>query len=266
MTTRDAVTESKMFALVTGTSSGIGAAVAKHLVGHGWDVVGIARRRAAIDHARYQHVALDLREISRAMTTITDRVGPLLADRSWDRIGLVNNAAFGETGVLERLEPGELASMFAVNSIMPISLMAFVASGSPRSSRIRVVNVSSGAAVRAFPGLTAYCSTKAALRMAGMVFGTELDARAASGAADVDGSTTGARDIAVLSYEPGIVDTPMQLAARSKSRDEFPSVELFQRFHSEGMLDPPEAPAAEIVEFLEADGHAHFTERRRGVS
>ena len=43
--------------------------------------------------------------------------------------------------------------------------------------------MSSGAGVEPFPGLGTYGSTKAALRLAGMVLAAELDMRAAGGAA-----------------------------------------------------------------------------------
>jgi hypothetical protein len=114
--------------------------------------------------------------------------------------------------------------------------------------------VSSGAAVRAFPGLGAYSSSKAALRMAGMVLSAELESGADPTAAN--------RDIAILSYEPGAVDTPMQAWARSQSADVLPSIDLFRRFAAEHSLVPPEAPAREIVAFLGGEGGPRFQERR----
>ena len=84
--------------------------------------------------------------------------------------------------------------------------------------------------------------------MAGMTVSAEID-----------------KDLAVLSYEPGVVDTEMQLATRSKSTEEFPWVDTFRRFHAEGMLVSPELPAADIVQFLESDASDRFVERRRGA-
>jgi len=91
--------------------------------------------------------------------------------------------------------------------------------------------------------------------MAGMAFAAELDSPLRS---------TATPDVAILSYEPGVVDTEMQLATRSKSQEEFPWVETFRGFAAQGALVAPAIPAAEIAEFLEAEGRAHFIERRRG--
>ncbi|MGH9885905.1 MAG: hypothetical protein ACREBE_10275, partial [bacterium] len=67
---------------------------------------------------------------------------------------------------------------------------------------------------------------------------------------------------ALLSYEPGLVDTAMQTHARSRPRSEMPWVGLFERFASEGRLVPAELPAKEIVRFLESDNQPTFSERR----
>ena len=71
-------------------------------------------------------------------------------------------------------------------------------------------------------------------------------------------------DAGILSYEPGIVDTEMQVSARSYSAAEFPWVATFENFQARGMLAPPEVPAKDIVAFLEAKQVAPFAESRLG--
>jgi benzil reductase ((S)-benzoin forming) len=233
---------SERLALVTGTSSGIGAAVARELLSRGWQVVGVARRKAKFD-GNYQHLALDLSDVGAATKAIERQLGARVAESGWQRIGLVNNAATGLAGRVQQLDAAELSRSFELNAVMPLWLMGFVLKHAKAPAR--VVNVSSGAAVRAFPGLAAYCASKAALRMAGMSVAAEVE-----------------KGMHILSYEPGVVDTEMQLATRSKSLEEFPWGETFRRFHAEGRLVRPELPAADIVEFLEADAGERFTERR----
>ena len=202
-------------AIVTGTSSGVGAATARALVDRGWTVVGAARRAAAIDHPNYTHVTIDLADV-RALPAAFER------------------------------------------AVAPVWLMGFIARRASRDTVLRIVNVSTGAAVTAFPGLAAYASSKAALRMAGQVVAAELDSpvRQAPGPADT----------AILSYQPGTVDTPMQTSARSIDPAEFPWAQMFRDFHARGLLVDPSVPAAEIVAFLESDSAPRLTERRLGAS
>jgi benzil reductase ((S)-benzoin forming) len=134
--------------------------------------------------------------------------------------------------------------------------MGFVSRHAPKSAAVRIVNLSSAAAVHAFAGLGAYGSSKAGLRMAGMVLAAEWESTVP------DAPTRS--NAAILSYEPGTVDTPMQEAARSYSKADFPWVGMFTAMHDRGVLVPPESPAAEIVAFAESDGLPTFTERRLG--
>jgi benzil reductase ((S)-benzoin forming) len=242
-------------AIVTGTSRGIGAEVATQLMARGWDVIGVARGHAAISDPRYRHLAFDLRDAQLLAQTFERELAPIVADAGWRRIGLVNNAAsVGALGPVEAVVPADFLAMAAVNCVAPAWLTGFVIRRASAHVALRIVNVSSGAAVTAFPGLADYCGTKAALRMIGMVTAAELDSPLRT--------TSAPADTAILSYEPGIVDTEMQVTARTKPLEDYPWGRMFRDFAANGVLAPPSAPAAEIVTFLEADGHPRFSERR----
>lgn len=232
------------FALITGTSSGIGLALARGLVERGWQVLGVSRRAPKIS-GNYEHLALDLADLATAAAPLESRLQGIFATPC-ERIGLVNNAADGTGNRVENLDAGDLVRYFALNAAAPLWLMGVVARLRPKGSAVRVVNVSSGAATRAIAGLSAYCSSKAALRMAGMTVAEEIDG-----------------DFSIVSYGPGVVDTAMQAAARSRKKEDFPSVDVFKGFHAEGRLAPPEAPAKEIIGFLESDLPEKFSERKR---
>ncbi|MFN2645538.1 MAG: SDR family NAD(P)-dependent oxidoreductase [Burkholderiales bacterium] len=232
-------------ALVTGTSSGIGEAVARALLGRRWQVIGVARRAPTIE-GRYRHLALDLADASTAAPTIERALAGAFAERGWERIGLINNAATALPGRVRDLEAAELARAFTLDIAMPLWLMGLVLRLKPAATLARVVNISSGAAHRAVPGLAAYCAAKAALRMAGMAVASELE-----------------EGMALFSYEPGVVDTEMQRTVREMPPKAFPSSSLFRQYHAEGRLVSPELPAADIVEFLESEGDERFLERRR---
>ena len=46
--------------VITGTRKGIGKEMAEHYLAEGWQVVGCSRGEGSIDHANYQHFALDV--------------------------------------------------------------------------------------------------------------------------------------------------------------------------------------------------------------
>lgn len=69
-------------------------------------------------------------------------------------------------------------------------------------------------------------------------------------------------DAAILSYGPGPVETAMQANARAQRVEDFPWVRHFLEFEAQGLVVTPDRPAAEIVEFLEIDGHPRFSEKR----
>ena len=246
---------SQTFALVTGTSSGVGAATARLLLDRGWFVVGVSRRAAEIDHANYHHLALDLADVDAVPLAIERHVAPMLTSKPWQRVGLVNNAARADLLMpFNRLQPRDLMAMLALNTVTPIWLMGFILRTTPAAAALRIANVSTGGAVKAFPGLAAYCTSKAALRMAGEVVATELDpARRVA---------PGPTDVAIFSYQPGTVDTRMQTEARTRDEHEFPWGQLFRDFHAKGMLVSPDRPAAEIVAFLESESAPLIEERR----
>lgn len=240
-------------AVVTGTSSGIGRAVGEELLRSAWRVVGISRRPGAIAASTYMHLRHDLGDPSGLVDRVEEAVTSVLDGQPVSRLALVNNAADPALlGTVARLDGTALPRVFTVNVAAPLSLMGWAVRRTTPDVPLRIVNVSSGAAVRPFPGLGAYGSSKAALRMAGMVLGSELDGEAET--------TDSRRDVTILSYSPGRVDTAMQAAARATPAGVFPLLETFHRWFHEGQLMSPGIPAREIRAYVEADGYPTFFE------
>ena len=238
-------------AIVTCTSSGIGAALAAALLGEGWDVLGISRRPVALADPRYAHRVADLGDVSALTGFIDAQLLPRLAAKPWSRVGLVNNAAsLGGLRLLAELPPEDLAGIYAINAVAPVALMGALLRSVPRATPLRIVNVSSGAAHHGIAGAGDYCSSKAALRLAGMSLAEELEP---------------GRDVAVFSYEPGVVETAMQVAARSASPDTFPAQPMFAGFKADGRLNAPEAVLGPMLDFLAGPAESRFVESRFGA-
>jgi NAD(P)-dependent dehydrogenase (short-subunit alcohol dehydrogenase family) len=242
-------------ALVTGTSSGIGEALARELLRRGWNVVGIARRTAAIVDPAYTHLQLDVGDLTTLASSLDTKLAPRVADPAITRLGLVNNAAMEALlGPISQLDAAAMLEVYAVNTGAPVLLMGWFQRHARHDQPLRIVNVSTGAAVAPFPGLGAYGNTKAALRMAGMIMAAELDA--ASSTSPTQPDTT------LLSFEPGVVDTPMQTNVRASSVETLPIVQIFKDFATNGALVHPALPARAIADYLDTDGHRRWEERR----
>jgi len=248
------MSSSNRIAIVTGTSSGIGAATAEILLREGWTVVGISRRNVEFTSAGYRHLQVDLADLDELSSTLDSEVAPLLENGDWKRIGLVNNAALaGELRTIEEIDPAGATAAYTVNVIAPLVLMGFVTRHAGPGAALRIVNVSTGAAIHPLPGASDYGGSKAALRLVSMTLASELGSEKRAG---------GPRgDFSVLSYAPGVVDTAMQVSLRSQSS---PWSELFAGFHRKGLLVPASGPATEMVGFLSGEAGAPFIERRFG--
>ncbi len=123
-------------AVVTGTTRGIGGAVAAGLIERGWHVEGIARHPAPIEHPRYRHILLDLEDSATLADTVERELGTLVADTRWRRVALVNNAAAGGVlGPVETIDPVALLRLSAVNWIAPTWLIGFVPASRPSGYR-----------------------------------------------------------------------------------------------------------------------------------
>lgn len=230
-------------AIVTGTSRGLGAAIARELLERDWDVWGVARGEAPadLDGPRYVHQRLDLGDLARLRDWVEDALGRDLAGVR--RVGVVNNA--GTVQPVAPLHEADLEAVhgaLVVNALAPTWLTARVLARFP-SVPVRVVDVSSGAATSPYPGWGAYCASKAALDMFGRVLATEVQETPAL--AD--------RDVRVVSYSPHVVATRMQEEVRASDPAAFPRRARFEALHAEGELIAPEGPAAEIATLLEAD-------------
>ncbi len=101
-----------MQALVTGTSSGIGEAVAKRLLSEGHSVIGISRGISGIQHLNFQNEELDLTDLA----TLENRL-PSLAKQYANVSSLVLCAGFGRFGNLEEFSYAQIRELIDVNLI-----------------------------------------------------------------------------------------------------------------------------------------------------
>lgn len=242
----------KQLAVVTGASAGLGHAIAEALLDRGWQVLGVSRRTADIEHADYADLCCDLADAA----ALDETFGEVFATRyqlaSRDRVALINNAGvLGPVGPLSDAAPAAFNRTLALNVTAPAILTGRFVKWCAEVP-LRVVNISSGAAHRPIAGWAAYCASKAALHMLGAMTAAEVESMPAFAG----------RDVRVLGFAPGVVDTAMQGEIRARSPDELPGVQRFLDLHADGELLPPEKPAAEIAEWLARDTGPRWEETR----
>ncbi len=100
--------------LITGCSTGIGAAAAQLLKQRGWTVVPTARQPEDLDRLReqgFEPVAMDMADPS----SIESGVAAALSLCGGSMGALVNNAGFGQSGALEDLKREHIRYQFEVN-------------------------------------------------------------------------------------------------------------------------------------------------------
>ena len=146
-------------ALVTGASSGIGAATAAALVDKGFVVVGTSRNASkAAPVEGVTMVDLDI-TTDVAVTTVVEG---LVTDHGRIDV-LVNNAGIGAAGAAEESSIGQAQHIFDVNVFGTMRMINAVLPHMRRQGAGRIVNVSSVLGLVPAPYMALYSATKHAL-------------------------------------------------------------------------------------------------------
>jgi NAD(P)-dependent dehydrogenase (short-subunit alcohol dehydrogenase family) len=144
---------------------------------------------------------------------------------------LVNNAGIlAPVARLADAEPDAWQYNLSVNLLGPFHI-AQAAIPHLRSTRGRIVNVSSGAAVKAIEGWSAYCVAKAGLTHLTRLLAAEEP------------------DITTLALRPGVVDTAMQTFIRAEGAKAMTPEKCayFLQLKESGQLLDPAVPAGKIA-------------------
>ncbi len=209
-------------AIVTGASRGLGLALATALADRGWRLVLDARDGAALERA-----AAGLRDRTAVVALAGDVGDPwhrhALIDAAGDPLDLVvNNASdLGPSPLppLAELPLDRLEQLLRVNVLAPLAVTQLALPTLVEGAR--VVNVTSDAAVEAYPGWGGYGASKAALEQLTAVLAAEHPA------------------LRIYSVDPGDMNTRMHQEA-------FPGEDISDR-------PPPEASVPGLLALIEGD-------------
>lgn len=174
-------------ALVTGASSGIGAAVAAALAGRGYDVLGTSRDPSAMSDPvpGVTYLPLDLTDEASigGCAAAADAAGPVDV--------LVNNAGESQSGPLEELPMEAVRRLFETNVFGAVRLTQHLLPGMRARGYGRVVMVGSMLASFPLAYRSSYVASKAALK----------------GFASAARRESGPYGVGVTTVEPGSINT-----------------------------------------------------------
>lgn len=227
----------RTYAVLTGHTRGLGAAVLTELLADpGCLVLGLARTSAP-PHPRLVQRIVDLTDPAAAAAAL----GDALAGVDWrdvDRALLVNNAGtLGPMAPVGRIDAPATVAAVSVDLTSAVLLTdAFLRATDASRAERRILQVSSGAARRAYSGWGVYCAAKAALDQFTRVLAEESPPRCR-----------------VASVAPGVIDTDMQREIRAADPADFPQRDRFVGLHRDGALVTPRDAAARLVGHLLGD-------------
>ncbi|MFD3163387.1 SDR family oxidoreductase [Herpetosiphon sp. NSE202] len=210
--------------LITGASRGLGLALAQKLALDGWHLIITGRGAAALEQAR---AALATRTSVQAIDgDIADpahRQALAIAAQEWGGLDLlVNNASILGPSPLPSLVEyplAELAQVYTINVFAPLAAIQTLAPSFKPS--IRIINISSDAALQAYEGWGGYGSSKAALDQLTAILAAEQPTWR------------------VYSLDPGDMNTQMHQEA-------FPGEDISDR-------PPPEASVPAVLRLINDD-------------
>jgi NAD(P)-dependent dehydrogenase (short-subunit alcohol dehydrogenase family) len=228
----------KQTALVTGGGSGIGRAAALVLAGAGAFVI-VAGRNAD----RLAKVVAEIKAAGGEARGISADMGDLdslqrLVEEAGEVDILVNNAGIYPFGPTQQQGVEGFDQMFGTNVRGPFFLTAALTVKMVAKGSGTVINVSSTASLRGFPGAAAYGATKAA-----------LDSLTRAWAAEFGGS-----GVRVNSVAPGTIRTDNALKTRGEKEFE----EVGRRSNPLGRLGRPDE-VAEAILFLASPRSSYIT-------
>jgi NADP-dependent 3-hydroxy acid dehydrogenase YdfG len=153
--------DKKSLVIITGASSGFGAAIAQELSKQGHPLLLLARRIERLQALKLDNTqctqldVTDAKAFAHAVSQAEERFGPTDC--------LINNAGLMLLGQIDSQNTQEWQQMFDVNVCGLLNGMHCVLAGMKARQHGTIINISSIAGIKTFPNHAAYCGSKFAV-------------------------------------------------------------------------------------------------------
>jgi uncharacterized protein len=166
-------------AVITGATSGIGAAFARRLAQDGYDLVITGRKKDVI-----QKLADDISKQHNIKVTVI--IAELTNDNDFQKLAdvvkarediemLINNAGYsGWDKHFDEVDIAEHEKMVKLHQVVPMRLVSLVVPGMIKRRKGAIINVSSSASFLPMPTVGVYGGTKAFMKYYSQSLSTEL--------------------------------------------------------------------------------------------
>ncbi len=160
-------TPSQKVVLITGSSSGIGKAIADFLFKKGYKIYGTSRKPK--ENNTFPMVTLDVTK----KETISAAINNVIAEAGKIDV-LINNAGVGITGPIEETPDEEIKKAFDTNYFGPLNVIKEVLPHMRENRSGLIINITSIAGYMGLPYRGIYSATKSALEITTEAFRMEL--------------------------------------------------------------------------------------------
>ena len=148
----------KKYIVITGASSGIGAATAKAFAGRGENLILIARRAELLQSLKDEIAQIAPK--SDVVIKICDLARSENVLALWDELkALINNAGFGDFGLVGEQDLQKTVRMIDLN-VTALAILSSLFTRDYKRKQTQLINISSVGGYFLAPGVVPYCATK----------------------------------------------------------------------------------------------------------